>query len=300
MADLNYQNITNTDEGGQLVTEGFSAEVLQLVESKSVCEPFLNVWPMAHKVENVNTITEDAEAYFVTEALKKSKSKIKFGNFKMELQEIATIIPFTADWVKFANVNTTTLLENAIVKAITKLIDQSYLGYVAGPWANTISGSIPAANIIAYGTGADLLTDLSNAMGAVEAAEYEPTGWAAPLSLKASLRNLRDLNGLPIFQPANATEPATLYGLPIRFSGNMIDTGSPAGKEIIVGAWNRAYKGNDQAIEFKMLTEATITLNDGTLLNLAERDMVAIRAIVWKAFNVLRPDLGPFAKVTGL
>ena len=31
MADLNYQNITNTDEGGQVVTEGFSAEVLQMV-----------------------------------------------------------------------------------------------------------------------------------------------------------------------------------------------------------------------------------------------------------------------------
>ncbi|HUV84825.1 MAG TPA: phage major capsid protein, partial [Methanosarcinales archaeon] len=183
-------------------------------------------------------------------------------------------------------------------KAITKLIDQSYLGYVAGPWPNTISGSIPAANIITYPTGGDLLIDLSNAMGAVEEACYEPDGWAAPLSLKASLRNLRDLDGLPIFQPANATEPATLYGLPIRFSCNMIDTGSPAGKEIIVGDWKQAYKGNDQAITFKMLTEATITLNDGTLLNLAERDMVAIRAIVWKAFNVLRPEA--FAKVTGL
>jgi len=299
MVDLNYQNITNVDEGGQLVTEGFSAEVLQLVESKSVCEPFLNVWPMNHKVENVSTITEDAEAYFVTEALKKTKSKIEFGNFKMELQEIATIIPFTEDWVKFANANTTTLLENAIVKAITKLVDQSYLGYVAGPWENTISESIPAANIIVYGTGEDLLVDLSNAMGKVEDAEYEPNGWAAPISLKALLRNLRDMEGQLIFQPGNATNPSTLYGLPIRFSGNMIDTGSPAGKEIIVGDWSRAYKGNDQAITFKMLTEATITLNDGTLLNLAERDMVAIRAIVWKAFNVLRPDLGPFAKVTG-
>ncbi|GAI04796.1 unnamed protein product, partial [marine sediment metagenome] len=212
MADLNYQNITNTDEGGQLVTEGFSAEVLQLVTTKSVCEPFLNVWPMNHKVENVNTITEDATAYFVTEALKKSKSKIKFGNFKMELEEIATIIPFTEDWVKFANVQTTVLLENAIVKAITKLIDQSYLGYVAGPWPNTISGSIPAANIITYPTGGDLLIDLSNAMGAVEEACYEPDGWAAPLSLKARLRNLRDLEGLPIFQPTIISFPA---GLPV-------------------------------------------------------------------------------------
>jgi len=293
MVDLNYQNITNVDEGKQLVTEGFSAEVLQLVESKSVCEPFLNVWPMAHKVENVNTITQDAEAYFVTEAMKKPKSKIKFGNFKMELECIATIIPFSEDWVKFANAQTNVLLENAIVKAITKLIDQSYLGYVPNPWPNTISGSIPAGNIIT--TGADFLIMLSNALGKVEEAEYEADGIAAPLTLKATLRNMRDLNGQPIFQPATATEPATCYGLPIRFSGNMIATGSPATKELIVGDWKQAYKGNDQAIEFKMLDQATITLNDGTLFNLPEHNMVAIKAVVWKAFNVLRPTA--FAKV---
>lgn len=297
MVDKNYQNIEITSEGGQLVTEGFSAEVLQLVSCASVCEPFLSVWPMNHKVENVNTITQNASAYFVTEAVKKTKSKVEFGNFKMELQEIATIIPFSEDWVKFANANTNKLLEDSIVRAITELIDQSYLGYVTNPWEHTISGDIPADHIIAYGTGGDLLIDLSNAMGAVEDACYEPDGWAAPLNLKATLRNLRDLDGLPIFQPANAENPATLYGLPIRFSCNMLDSGSPASKEIIVGDWKQAYKGNDQAIDFKMLDQATITLNDGTLLNLAEQDMVAIRAKVWKAFNVLRVEA--FAKVTG-
>lgn len=292
MTDV-IQNITTTDEGGQLVTEGFSAEILQLVSNNSVCEPFLNTWPMNHKVENVNTITQDASAYFVgSEAAVKAKTAIKFGTFKMELQEIATIIPFTEDWIKFANAQTATLLQNAIVKAITKLIDQAYLGYVVSPYPASISGSIPAGNIITV--GADFLIKLSNAMGAVEDAGYEPNGIAAPLSLKATLRNLRDLNGQPIFQPATATEPATCYGLPIRFSNNMIATGSPAAKELIVGDWNQAYKGNDQAIEFKMLDQAPLTIN-GVMISLPEKDMVAIRAKVYKAFNVLRVDA--FAKV---
>jgi len=295
-----YQNITTLDEGKQLVTEGFSAEVLQLVTNASVCEPYLNVWPMNHKVENVSTITQEATAYFVKcEADVKAKTGIKFGPFKMELEEIATIIPFTEEWVKFANAQTNVLLENAIVKAITKLIDQAYLGYEAtSPYPASISGDIPAGNIVplSTGVGADLLIDLSDAMGKVEETGYIPNGWAAPLSLKARLRNLRTLEGLPIFQPANATEPATLYGLPIRFSANMIDTGSPATKEIIVGDWSQAYKGNDQAIEFKMLDQATITINNKPV-NLAEQDMVAIRAKVWKAFNVLRPEA--FAKVIG-
>ena len=60
MVDLNYQNTINLDEGGYLQTEGYSARILALVQSKSVVEPFLNVWPMNHKVENVNTIASNA------------------------------------------------------------------------------------------------------------------------------------------------------------------------------------------------------------------------------------------------
>lgn len=293
MVDLNYQNTINTDEGGQLVQEGYATQVMDLVTSKSVVEPFLNVWPMNHKVENASTITQGATAYFVNEAQKKSKSTIKFGNFKMELKEIATMVPFTEDWVKFATPQTGALIQKAIVDAIVKLYDQSTLGYVINPWEHTLSVDIPGANIIT--TGADFLIKLSNAMGKVEEADFEPNGIAAPLSLKATLRNMRDLNGQPIFQPATATEPAYCYGLPIRFSSNMIATGSPAAKELIVGDWNQAYKGNEVAIEFKYFDQCTITLNDGTLLNLAENDMVAVRAKVYKAFNVFRTEA--FAKI---
>lgn len=294
MVDLNFQNMINTDEGGQLVQEGYSAQVLDMVTSKSVCEPYLNTWPMQHKVENVNTITQGATAYFLTEAQKKKKSTIKFGNFKMELQEIATMVIFTEDWVKFATLKTGALIQKAIVDSITKLIDQAYLGYEpTSPYPASISGDIPVGNIIS--TGADFLIKLSNAMGKVEDADFEPNGIAAPLSLKATLRNMRDLNGQPIFQPATATEPASCYGLPIRFSSNMIAVGSPAAKELIVGDWNQAYKGDDQSIEFKYFDQCTVTMNDGTLYNLPENDMVAVRAKVYKAFNVFKPSA--FAKI---
>jgi len=297
MADLNYQNITNDDEGKYLVDEGLSKEILGLVETKSVVEPYLNVWPMNHKVENINAITQEPSvSWLSTPSSVKGKSHIEFGQMKMELEELAVIIPFEEAWVKFANTATVTKLRDLIVKSITKAIDQTYLGYVTSPF--TVNFTDDVTNEVVYPTGTDLLVDLSNAMGLVEAAGYEPNGWAAPLSTKATLRNLRTTTGAPIFQPANAKEPATLYGLPIRFSGNMVDNNdSPATKEIIVGDWNYAYKGNDQAIQFKILDQATITLADSTLVNLAEKDMLAIRALIWKAFNIYK--VGAFAKVTG-
>jgi HK97 family phage major capsid protein len=297
MADLNYQNITNNDEGKYLLDETLSKEILQLVETKSVCEPYLTPWPMNTKVENINTITQEPTATWLsTPSSVKGKSKVEFGRMKLELQELPVIIPFEEAWVKFANTQTMTLLRNLIVKVITKTIDQTYLGYVTSPFEKNFTDDV--TNIIAYPTGADLLIDLSNAMGLVEAAGYEPNGWAAPLSTKSVLRNLRDDYGRPIFEPGNSKEPATLFGLPIRFSGNMIDNnGSPASKEIIVGDWNYAYKGNDQEIQFKLLDQATLTMGDGTLINLAEKDMLAIRAVIWKAFNIYKVEA--FAKVTG-
>jgi HK97 family phage major capsid protein len=297
MPNLNYQNITNTNEGKYLLDETLSKEILQLVETKSVCEPFLTPWPMNTKVENINTITQEPTATWLsTPSAIKGKSKVEFGRMKLELEELPVIIPFEEAWVKFSNVETMTLLRNLIVKVITKTIDQTYLGYVASPFEKNFTDDI--TNVISYPTGDDLLVDLSNAMGKIEEAGYEPNGWAAPLSAKALLRNLRDDYGRPMFEPGNSKEPATLFGLPIRFSGNMIaNNGSPATKEIIVGDWNYAYKGNDQDIQFKILDQATLTMGDGTLINLAERDMLAIRAVVWKAFNIYKTDA--FAKVTG-
>lgn len=295
MVDLNYQNITNNDEGKYLVDEGLSTEVLQMVEAASVCEPFLNIWTMNNKVEKINYVTQEPTATWIGEGVKKSKSKVEFGQLNMELKELAVIIPFSEEWVKFANTQTATLLRNLIVKSITKAIDQTYLGYVTSPFEKNFTDDV--TNIVTFPTGDDLLIDLSNAMGLVEEAGYEPNGWAAPLSLKARLRNLRDDDGLPVFQPANAQSPATLFGIPIRFSTNMTDNNdSPPTKEIIVGDWSYAYKGNDTAIEFKLLDQATITIGE-TLFNLAEQDMLAIRAKIWKAFNIYKVEA--FAKVTG-
>lgn len=297
MADLNFQNITNNDEGAYLLDEGLSKEVLQLVSTQSAVEPLLKPYPMNNKVENIRTVTQEPTATWLSTAHSvKGKSIVKFGTFKLELEELPVIIPFEEAWVKFSTVDTAKLLRDLVVKTIVRTVDQTYLGYVDTPFEANFTEDV--TNSVALGTYDDIYIDLSSAMGLVEAAGYEPSGWVAPLTAKAILRNVRDTNGAYMYRDPSGTEPATLFGIPIRFSGNMIDNGeSPATKEMFVGDWNYAYKGNDQAIQFKLLDQATITLADGSLINLAEQDMLALRAVVWKAFNIYKTDA--FAKVTG-
>jgi HK97 family phage major capsid protein len=297
MVDLNFQNITNNDEGAYLLDEGLSKEVLQMVTSQSAIEPLLKPYPMNNKVENIRTVTQEPTATWLSTAHSvKGKSVVKFGTFKLELQELPVIIPFEEAWVKFSTIETAQMLKDLIVKTIVKTVDQTYLGYVTSPFDKNFTDDV--TNTVALGTYADYYIDLSNALGLVEAAGYEATGWAAPLTAKAVLRNVRDPNGAYMYRDPSGPEPATLFGLPIRFSGNMVDNNdSPATKEIIVGDFQKAYKGNDQAIQFKLLDQATITLSDGSLINLAEQDMLAIRAVVWKAFNIYKVEA--FAKITG-
>lgn len=300
MVDLNYQNTVNNDEGGFLVDETLTAEILKDIAAVSVCEPYLRSYPMPTRTRKINYLTQKPTAYWIgEEAAKKGKSKVKFAQLDMTLKPMAVIVPFAEEWQKFANIEVVQFLREEIRDAFAAKQDRTYLGYEAdSPFDTSISGDIPAGNIITAGTGTDLCVDMSNAMGKVEEAGYIPNGWAAPLSLKATLRNLRDLNNQPLFQPANGDAPDTFYGLPIRFSANMTAVGSPAGKEIIVGDWSKAFKGDDADIMFKLLTEATITLDDGSLLNLAEQDMLALRAVIYKAFTVYKADA--FAKVIGL
>jgi len=300
MTDLNYQNTVNDSEGGYLVDETLTVEILKDIAAVSVCEPYLKPYPMPTRSRKINYLEEKPEAYWVgQEAAKKKKSTVKFAQLDMTLKPLAVIIPFTEEWAKFANNEVVAFLREELRDAFARKQDRTFLGYETdSPFSDAISDDIPAAHSIPLGTGDDICVDMSNAMGAVEQAGYIPNGWAAPLALKATLRNLRDDNGLPLFQPANATSPDTFYGLPIRFSMNMTAVGSPAGRELIVADWSKAFKGDDADISFKLLTEATITLGDGSLLNLAEQDMLAIRAVLYKAFAVYKAEA--FAKVTGL
>lgn len=297
MTDLNYQNITNNDEGKYLMDETLSKEVLQMVETQSAVEPLLRVWPMPTKVVNINKVTQEPTATWLsTPSDVKGKSKVEFGRLKLELEELPVIIPFEEAWLKFSNTQAAQLLKDLIVKVIVKTIDQTYLGYVTSPFETNFTDDV--TNAVVLGTYDDYYIDLSNAMGLVEAAGYNPTGWIAPLTAKAVLRNVRDTNGAYMYRDPSGSEPASLFGLPIRFSGNMIDNNdSPATKEMIVGDFQQALKGDDQAIQFKILDQATITMGDGSLINLAEQDMLAIRAVIWKAFNIYQ--VGAFAKVTG-
>lgn len=294
-----YSGIVDAD-GKYVVPAPVAAEMLRNIEIQSVCQPFLRKWPMTSKTLDINMVGDEIEAAVVsTEGGLKPTSKGTFEQLRLSTKEIAVIVPLTDEWTENANIAVDQFLRAECEKAIAKKLDRIYLGYEdTGTFAEDISGDIPVAHTIAYGTGTDLVEDLSNALGCIEEDGFEDNiAFCAHPTMKSKLRNLRDKNDRPIFEPGNAKEPATLFGYPIRFSRNMIKTGSPAKYECIVGDWNYGFEGIRGGIRYDITDKATITIA-GSPVNLWEHNMHALKLWVRRAFRMR--DVNAFAKVTGL
>ena len=294
-----YSGITDAD-GKYVVPEPLAKEILGKIEINSGAIPFLRKWPMSSKTEDITLVDDEPEASVVsTEGGTKSTSKGTFSQITLTTKEVAVIMPFTDEWAENAQITALSFLREEGAKAIAKKLDRIYLGYEdTGTFTENISGDIPAAHTIAKGTGTDLLEDLSDALGAIEEDGFtENIAWLTHPAVKKEFRNLRDDNGLPIFQPANGAEPATLFGYPIRFSRNMIKTGSPSDYEMVVGDWHYGIEGIRMGLRYDVTNQATVTIG-GTATNLWEKNMSAVKLWIRRAFRLR--DVNAFAKVTGM
>lgn len=294
-----YSGIVDAD-GKYAVPAPLAVKMLKNIEIKSVCIPYTQKYPMTSKTLKINAADDDIDAAVVsTEGGLKATNKGTFKQIELSTKEIAVIVPLTDEWEENANFATNAFLREQCEDAIARKLDRIYMGYEdTGTFTESVSGDCPAAHSIAFPTGADLLIDVSNALGAIEEDGFqENIAWAANPTLKARLRNLRDSDNQPIFQPANGKEPATLYGYPIRFSRNMINTGSPAAKELVVADWKYAFEGIRGGIRYDITDQATITIG-GSPVNLWEHNMKAIKMWVRRAFRLR--DVNSIAKVTGL
>jgi len=294
-----YSGIIDAD-GKYVVPAPVAQVMLRNIEYKSVCIPFTRKWPMTSKTLDINMVDDEIDAAVVsTEGGLKSTNKGTFKQTTLTTKEIAVIVPLTEEWEENANLAVNPFLREECEKAIARKLDRIYMGYEdTGTFTEDISGDIPAAHIIAFGTGTDFIEDASNALGKIEEDGFEDNiAFASHTTLKARIRNMRDDNGRPIFEPGNAKEPDTLFGYPIRFSRNMLSTGSPAAHELIVGDWQYAFEGIRGGLRYDITDQATITIA-GSPVNLWEHNMKAIKMWVRRAFRLR--NVNAFAKVTGL
>ena len=288
-------SLTDT-AGGYLVPEPLANTIWTNIQNKSAVIPFLTKIPMDSATLAINAVDNDIAMSWVSgEGEDKTVSVEDYRRVTLTAYELAVIVTITEQLIEDANIEMNAHIRGEIEDAIIKALEQSYLGYYAGsPFTQKISTSCPAANIVAAGTGADLLVDISAALSKIEGNGFtDNIGFVTHPAVKHILRTLRDLNEQPLLQPATAAETATLYGYPIRFTRNMVKTGSPAGYELIVADWKYMIEGVRSSIVLQKFDTGIVGDH-----NLLVQDKIAIRAKIRRGFAIR--DVNAIAKVTGL
>jgi len=286
-----------TDAAGKyLVPAPLANTMWGNIQNKSAIIPFLNKMPMSSATLKLNAVDEDLVMSWVDgEGGSKTVSNETYKQTTLTAYELAVIVTITDILVEDANIGMDAHIRGEIEDAVVAALEQSYLGYYTdSPFAQTISGDCPDAHTIAYGTGDDLLIDISNILGCIEEDGFANNiGFVTHPSVKADLRNLRDDNGQPLFQPANAKEVGTLFGYPIRFTRNMTTTGSPAAHELIVADWKYLVEGVRNGMSLAKTSVGTVGDH-----NLFTENKTAIKAHIRRGFAIR--DVNAIAKVTGL
>lgn len=289
--------IDRTNDAAALIPEEVSREIIQAVPVNSAIMSVARQLPnMSRKQQRMPVMSSLLTAYFVTgDTGLKQTSEMAWENKYINAEELAVIVPIPESVLDDVDYDVWAEIRPRIAEAFSKAFDAAVIHGTNAPtsWpTNIVSAAGTASNTVALGTGTDVYDDLlgtGGTLATVEADGYMVTGHVAAMSMKARLRGLRDANGQPIFlRSMTDTTVYELDGGPVEFPTNGgIDATAAL---MISGDWNQVVYSIRQDITYKMLDQAVITDASGNIVyNLAQQDMVAMRAVMRLGWQVPNP-----------
>lgn len=280
-----------------LIPEDASRDIIQGVPKYSAVMQLATKAPnMPTNQRRIPVLSTLPTAYFVNgDTGLKQTSEQSWENKFFDAEELAVIIPIPEAVLDDANYDIWGEVKPRIMEAMGIAFDQAVLFGINAPasWPKDILASATAAsNAVALGTGKDLYDDLLGENGVISLVEqdgYMATGHISAMSMRGKYRGLRDTTGQPLFKPTMQSSTSyELDGAPIFFpeNGSML-----ADKALqFSGNFKQIVYAMRQDITYKILTEAVIQDNTGAIVyNLAQQDMVALRAVMRLAWQVPNP-----------
>ena len=292
-----YNKVIDRSDATALIPEEVSREIVQGVAETSACLRLFRRLPnMSRKQQRIPVLSALPTAYFVTgDTGLKQTTEQAWENKYLNAEEIACIVPIPEAVLDDADYDIWAEVRPRIVEAFGVVIDAAILFGTNAPtsWPDSIlDGATSAGHVVALGTGADIYDDIMGENGVISLVEedgYMVNGHIAAMTMKAKLRGLRDTSGQPIF--VRSMQDRTRYeldGEPMEFPANGAFDVTQA--LMFSGDFRQAVYAMRQEITYKVLTEAVIQDNTGAIVyNLAQQDMVALRAVMRLAWQVPNP-----------
>jgi HK97 family phage major capsid protein len=288
--------ITRT-QAQALIPEEVSREIAQNVAVRSTFMQLARRLPnMSRNQHRIPVLSSLPDAYFVNgDTGLKQTTEMEWSNVYINAEEIAVIVPIPEAVLDDADYDIWAEARPQIEEAFGRAIDMAVYFGTNRPtnWpTGIVTQAVAAGNDVdlsnVVGAGDDIYDALLGETGVwadVENDGYAVTGAVSTLSMRGRLRGLRDSQGNPIFksvQGQGGVQGATSYeldGVPINFLRNISEAEATA--LLIAGDWNRVVYSIRQDMTFKLLDQAVIQNNDGSIkYNLAQQDMVALRVVM--------------------
>lgn len=303
-----FDNIVSRPDADPLIPEDVAGEAIAAATRQSAALTLFRRVSMGSKLTRVPVLSALPVAYWVNgdNGLKQT-TDAAWAGLVLEAEEIATILPVPENVVGDAEFDLWGELRPALGEAIAATLDAAVFGGGARPasWlAAIIPAAIAAGNTTAIGNATaeqgGVVGDMDAALDDVEAGGFDASGIAAERSLRGRLRRARDANGQRLTDPAGAT----VEGLPISYVIAGAFTTAPSNVEAVVGDFGMGIIGVRQDLRYKLLDQAVITADDGTIIyNLPQQDMLALRVTARFAYAVANPATRegsgyPFAVLT--
>ncbi len=302
-----YNNVISRTDASPLIPQEVSAEILKNVAAQNQIMTMARRLPdMGTSQRRVPVMSALATAYFVNgDTGLKQTSEVNWENKYVDAEELAVIVPIAqavlddSSFDVWAEVRP--VIEEAFIKAITQAV--LYGTNIPASWTTNLgaAGLVAACTAASQTISAAAYTDLYEAILGetpagtdglymlLEADGFGVTGNLAHMSMRGKLRNTRDSNGNPIFKSdMQGSTPYALDGSPLYFptDGSIV----AASSLLISGDWKQLVYAMRQDITYKVLDQAVIQDGAGNIVfNLAQQDMVALRAVMRLGFALPNP-----------
>lgn len=302
-----FNSVISRTDAAALIPEDVSAEILANLPTMNPLMQLARKLPnMSRAQRRLPVMGTFASAYFVAgDTGLKQTSDVTWENKYIDAEELAVIVPIPeavlddVDFDIWAQVRPE--IERALSRAITAAV--LYGTNIPASWttnlgaAGIVAGSTAASHTISAAAYSDLyeaiLGEKANGDDGLfmlpEADGFMVSGSIAHMSMRGQLRNVRTTEGELIFktsmQDASRFE---LDGTPLFFptDGSMV----AASSLLIAGQWDQLVYALRQDITYKVLDQAVIQDGAGNIIyNLAQQDMVALRAVMRLGFALPNP-----------
>jgi len=191
---LKQLSASTPSEGGFLIGEQYSADIIPLLLSKTVImELGARHIPMPNGNLNLPKLTGGATAYYQGENQNSTKSQQTFGNVKLSSKKLVTLVPVSNDLIRNSSYAADMLIRDDMVNQMKLKIDYTSLygdGTAYTPLG--IKSSVYTGNITIASAAATLSGDILGSMLGTLMGHNTPmlsVGWVINSQIWAALYN---------------------------------------------------------------------------------------------------------------